>query len=60
MTVYIGVDLHPYQQTACYCDTADGVLHQQTLFHQKDDLRAFYSQFRGEVIVGIEACGDYR
>jgi transposase len=60
MTVYIGVDLHPYQQTVCYCDTADGVVRQQTLSHQKDDLRAFYSQFRGETVVGIEACGDYR
>lgn len=60
MTVYIGVDLHPYQQTVCYCDTADGIRRQQTLFHQKDDLRAFYAQFQGEVVVGIEAGGDYR
>jgi transposase len=60
MTVYIGVDLHPYQQTVCYCDTADGLVRQQTLFHHKDDLRAFYAQFSGEVVVGIEACGDYR
>lgn len=60
MTVYIGVDLHPYQQTVCYCDTADGLARQQTLFHHKDDLRAFYSQFGGDTVVGIEACGDYR
>jgi transposase len=30
---------------------------QQELYHECDDIRAFYSQFRGEVIVGIEACG---
>jgi transposase len=41
-------------------DTSDGELHQQDLHHQKDDIRAFYSQFSGEVIVGLEASGYSR
>jgi transposase len=40
-----------------YCDTADGEVHQRDLHHQKDDVRAFYQQFSGEVIVGLDASG---
>lgn len=40
-----------------YCDTADGEVHQQELLHQKDDVRAFYQQLPGAVIVGWEASG---
>jgi transposase len=57
MTLYIGVDIHARQQTVSYLDTEDGVMGQQELDHECDDIRGFYSQFRGEVIVGIEACG---
>lgn len=57
MTVYCGVDFHARSQTVSYCDTADGELHQKGLDHRRDDLRAFYAQFSGEVIVGIEASG---
>ena len=57
MTLYIGVDIHARQQTVSYLDTEDGTLGQQELQHEGDDVRAFYSQFKGEVIVGIEACG---
>jgi len=57
MTVYCGVDFHARQQTIRYCDTADGEIHSRELDHQKDDLRSFYSQFKGEVIVGLEASG---
>jgi transposase len=32
-------------------------MSQQELHHERDDIRGFYSQFRGEVIIGIEACG---
>jgi hypothetical protein len=32
-------------------------MEQRELHHERDDIRAFYSQFSGEVIVGIEACG---
>ncbi|HLE61605.1 MAG TPA: IS110 family transposase, partial [Pyrinomonadaceae bacterium] len=38
-------------------DTEDGTMSQQELHHERDDIRGFYSQFRGEVIIGIEACG---
>ena len=54
MSVYCAVDFHARRQTICYCDTADGEMRTRELHHQKDDLRSFYSQFSGEVIVGLE------
>jgi transposase len=57
MTLYIGVDIHARQQTVSYLDTEDGVMGQQELHHERDDIRGFYSQFSGDVIIGIEACG---
>ena len=56
--IYIGVDFHARQQTICYLtsDTGEIVLHQ--LRHQeKAAVRAFYAQFSGPVIVGLEASG---
>jgi hypothetical protein len=57
-TIYIGVDFHARQQTICYLTTDSGEL----LFHQlkhedKTLVRAFYAQFNGHVIVGLEASG---
>jgi transposase len=57
MTLYIGVDIHARQQTVSYMDTEDGAIEQRELHHERDDIRGFYSQFSGEVIIGIEACG---
>jgi transposase len=57
MTLYIGVDIHARQQTLSYLDTDDGTTGQVELSHERDDIKGFYSQFEGEVIVGIEACG---
>jgi transposase len=57
MTTYCGVDFHARQQTICYCDTTDGVIHCRELHHDKGDVRAFYSQFTGNVIAGLEASG---
>jgi transposase len=57
MTIYCGVDFHARQQTVCYCDTADGEIHLRELDHESGDVRDFYSTFKGEVIVGIEASG---
>jgi transposase len=57
MTIYCGVDFHARQQTICYCETADGEIHLRELDHERDDVRGFYSTFKGEVIVGIEASG---
>ena len=57
MTVYIGVDLHARQQTVSYVDSCDGEVHRRELYHQRDDVRSFYEQCTGDVIVGVEACG---
>ena len=57
MTLYIGVDIHARQQTVSYLDTSDGTTGQVVLDHEVDDVREFYSQFQGEVIIGIEASG---
>lgn len=57
MTLYIGVDIHARQQTVSYLDTEDGSIGQQELHHERDDIRGFYRQFQGEVVIGIEACG---
>ena len=43
MAVYIGVDLYVRTQTVCWMDTADGEIHQRTLDHGRDDVRAFSS-----------------
>ena len=57
-TIYFGVDFHARQQTICYLKTEDGELVTLELKHQnKDEVRAFYAQFSGRVIVGIEASG---
>lgn len=57
MTLYIGVDIHAAATTVSYLDTAEGSTGQQELYHARDEIRAYYGQFSGEVIVGIEACG---
>jgi len=57
MTLYIGVDIHARQQTLSYLDTSDGSTGLVELSHERDDIREYYSQFQGEVIIGIEACG---
>jgi len=57
MPVYIGVDFHARTQTVCWCDTADGVIHQRTLDHERDDVRAFYAQFPAPALVGLESSG---
>ena len=57
MTLYIGVDIHARQQTLSYLETEDGTTGQLELQHERDDVKGFYSQFPGEVIIGIEACG---
>jgi len=57
MTVYVAVDFHARQQTISYCDLADGEIQRRQLRHQHDDVRGFYEQFTGEVIVALEASG---
>ena len=56
--IYIGVDFHARQQTICYLTTDSGELRFHQLAHQdKAAVRAFYAQFTGHVIVGLEASG---
>jgi transposase len=57
-TIYIGVDFHARQQTICYLKTETGELVTLELRHQdKEKVRAFYAEFHGRVIVGLEASG---
>src|SRR5207237_9417066 len=57
-TIYIGVDFHARQQTICYLKTETGELVTCELKHQdKEVVRAFYAQFSGQIIVGLEASG---
>jgi transposase len=56
--IYIGVDFHARQQTICYLKTETGELVISELPHQdKEQVRAFYQQFQGHVIIGLEASG---
>ena len=57
MAIYCGVDFHARQQTITYCETSGGEIKHHHLDHQQDDVRAFYAQFNGEVIVAFEASG---
>ena len=57
MTVYCGVDFHARVQTVSWLNSEEGEIHQKELNHGSDDIRGFYQQFAGEVIVGIEASG---
>jgi transposase len=57
MTVYVAVDFHAREQTISYCNLADGEIHRSKLRHQHDDVRKFFEQFTGEVIVAFEASG---
>lgn len=60
MTFYIGVDLHPYQQTLCWCDVETGETGLMKLAHDIEKVRGFYSSIGRGAIVGIEAssrCG---
>jgi transposase len=56
--IYIGVDFHSRQQTICYLKTETGELVIKELLHKdKEQVVAFYQQFQGQVIIGIEASG---
>lgn len=57
-TIYIGVDFHARQQTICYLKIETGELVISELKHKdKDQVRNFYAQFQGHIIVGLEASG---
>lgn len=54
MSLYIGVDFHPHQQTVCWCDTETGETDLLTLPHDLQKVREFYVAMP-PAIVGIEA-----
>lgn len=55
MTLYIGVDFHPHQQTAAWCDTGTGETATVDLKHDLEAVRRFYSSLPGPAVVGVEA-----
>lgn len=56
MTLYIGVDFHPHQQTVCWGDLATGETQTLTLPHELEKVREFYRALP-PAVVGIEATG---
>lgn len=54
MTLYIGVDFHPHQQTACWLDEETGEIRIRDFHHDQEELRRFYSSMP-KAVIGIEA-----
>jgi hypothetical protein len=54
MTLYIGVDFHPHQQSVSWCETETGETGTQSLPHDLNKVRQFY-QSLPPALVGIEA-----
>ena len=54
----IGCDLHARQQTLAMLETTTGEMLNQTLMHEGNEVREFYSQLPRPVLVGIEATGS--
>jgi transposase len=55
MTLYIGVDFHPHQQTVAWCDTETGETRTIELFNDPQAVREFYESLPEPAVVGIEA-----
>lgn len=55
MTLYIGVDFHPYQQTVAWCDTQTGETRTFDLAHDLEQVRTFYSSLPEPAVIGVEA-----
>jgi transposase len=55
MTLYIGVDMHPHQQTYAWCDTRTGETRTTDLMNDPEIVRKFYSSLPEPAVVGIEA-----
>ncbi len=55
MTLYIGVDFHPHQQTLSWCDTETGETKTLDMLHDVKRVREFYSSLPEPAIIGIEA-----
>lgn len=55
MTLYIGVDFHPHQQTVAWCDTQTGETRTMDLVNDPEKVREFYSSLPEPATIGIEA-----
>ncbi len=55
MTLYIGVDLHPHQQTVAWCDKSTGEIRTEDLKHDLESVRSFYTKLPEPAVIGIEA-----
>ena len=60
MTLYIGVDFHPHQQTLAWCDTETGETQTRDLPGDPETVRQFYSSLPEPATVGIEASARAR
>lgn len=60
MTLYIGVDFHPHQQTVSWCDTQTGETRTIELKHDIERVREFYQTLPEPAIIGIEASAKAR
>jgi transposase len=60
MTLYIGNDCHPHQQTVAWCDSETGETQTRDLAGDPETVREFYSSLPEPAIVGIEASARAR
>lgn len=59
MTVYIGVDFHPYEQTVAYADDSNGEIEFKRFLHSdKQSIKTFYRKCGTDAVVGVEATGS--
>ena len=56
MTLYIGVDFHPHQQTLCWCDTHTGETSTLDLAHNLGKVREFYASLPEAAVIGLNIC----
>jgi len=58
MTVYIGVDFHPYEQSVAYASDEEGEIGYRRFLHSdKQSIRAFYRKCGADAVIGVEATG---
>ena len=55
MTLYIGVDFHPHQQTVCLGDMGTGETRTVDLKHDLGKVREFYTSLPEPAVIGVEA-----
>jgi|CXWL01.1.fsa_nt_gi transposase len=59
MTLYIGVDYHPYRQTVAKCESENGEIEYREFLHSdKQSLKAYYGEAGRGAVVGVEATGS--